>query len=95
MQRYVEKISMLVDHLLVLALKEAIPQSLITKLPFDKKPLCADLLRQAGDVVAKRKEFNGRKARLEDAREELNRVWVNWSWTLLLCCFVNHTLSNL
>ena len=76
MQRYIEKIPMLVDHLLVLALKEAIPRSLVSKIPFDKKASCADLLRQADDVVAKRKEFNGRRARLEEAREELNRVWV-------------------
>ena len=76
MQRYIEKIPMLVDHLLVLALKEAIPQVLVSRLPFDKKASCADLLRQADDLVAKRKELNGRRARLEDAREELNRVWV-------------------
>ena len=76
MQRYIEKVPMLVDHLLVLALKKAIPESLLRKLPFEKKASCADLLRQADDVAAKRKEFKGRKARLEDAREELNRVWI-------------------
>lgn len=76
MQRYIDKVPMLIDHLLVLALKEAIPRSLLSKLPFGQKALCADLLRQADDVTAKRNEFNGRKARLEDAREELNRVWV-------------------
>lgn len=67
---------MLIDHLLVLALKEAIPSSLLSKLPFGSKAACADLLRQSDGVTAKRKEFNGRKSRLEDAREELNRVWV-------------------
>jgi len=76
MQRYIEKIPMLVDHLLVLALKDAIPKSLLNKLPFDKRTSCAELLRQADDVTAKRKEFDGRRKRLEDAREELNSVWV-------------------
>lgn len=76
MQRYTETVPMLVDNLLVLALKEAIPRSLFNKLPFNQKALCAGLLGQADDITAKRKEFNGRKLRLEDAREELNRVWV-------------------
>ena len=76
MQRYIEKIPMLVDHLLVLALKEAIPKSLQSKLPFTQRALCADLLKQADDVTSKRKELNGRRLRLEDAREELSGVWV-------------------
>ena len=79
MQRYIDKIPMLIDHLLVFKLKEAIPRALNSKLPFgkpDQGALCADLLRQADEVVAKRKELKRRKDRLEDAREELNRVWV-------------------
>jgi len=71
---------MLVDHLLVFKLKEAIPRALNTKLPFgkpDQRALCADLLRQADEVVARRKELKGRKERLEDAQEELNRVWIS------------------
>ena len=67
---------MLVDHLLVLALKDEIPRPLLKKLPFDQRATCADLLKQAEDVTTKRKEFKGRRHRLEDAREELNRVWV-------------------
>ena len=67
---------MLTDYLLVFSLKGTVPRSLVSKLPFDKKALCADLLRQADDVVAKRKEFDRRRVRLEEAREELNRVWV-------------------
>ena len=67
---------MLVDHLLVLALKEAISKSLFSKLPLDQKTSCANLLRQADDVTAKRKELKGRRSRLEDAREELKHVWV-------------------
>ena len=77
MQRYIEKIPMLVDHLLVLALKEAISKSLYSKLPLHQKTSCADLLKQADDVTAKRKELKGRRERLESAREELNRVWVD------------------
>jgi Dynamin GTPase effector domain len=79
MQRFIDKVPMLVDHLLVLKLKEAIPRALESKLPFGKpnqKDLCADLLRQADDIIAKRKELNGRRTRLEEAREELNRVWL-------------------
>jgi hypothetical protein len=76
MQRYIENIPLLVDHLLVLALKEAVPNSLLLKLPLTEKAACADLLRQADDVTAKRNEFNGRRRRLEDAREELSHVWI-------------------
>jgi len=79
MQRYIDKIPMLIDHLLVFKLKEVIPHALMTKLPFgkpDQGTLCGDLLKQADDVIAKRKELKGRKARLEKAREELNRLWV-------------------
>ena len=76
MQRYIEKIPMLVDHLLVLALKKEIPNTLLSKLPLDRKGLCTELLKQADDVTAKRKELNGRRLRLEDAREELSGVWV-------------------
>ena len=79
MQRYIDKIPMLVDHLLVLKLKEAIPRSLNSKLPFgkpDQRTLCGDLLRQADDITAKRKELKGRRERLEKAREELSHVWL-------------------
>lgn len=79
MQRYIDKIPMLIDHLLVFKLKEEIPLALNSKLPFgkpDQRALCAELLRQEDVVVAKRKELKGRKERLENAREELNRVWV-------------------
>ena len=79
MQRYIDKIPMLIDNLLVLKLKEAIPRALMSKLPFgkpDQRSLCAELLRQADDVTAKRKELRARRLRLENAREELNRVWL-------------------
>lgn len=78
MQRYIEKIPMLIDHLLVLALKKEIPKALLSKLPLDKRALCAELLKQADDVTSKRKWLKGRRLRLERGRPGGAQSCLGW-----------------
>ena len=78
MQRYTDNVPMILDQSLVLALEEALPRALNTKLPLSGPTAttdCEALLRPSDDIVAKRNELENRRALLEGARRELKSIW--------------------
>ena len=78
MQRYTDNVPMILDQSLVLALEEALPRALTSKLPIsgpNAMAECEALLKPSDDIVAKREELEGRRALLERARRELKAIW--------------------